>query len=288
MQNSRIWSVGDGTRSAPKSNSWKDSLVVDVYASYYLSRLHAPIWEHGSAYWSRVRKEVGSSKLQPQDMAKEFLRTLIQKYLCDELCHKKWSGKRVTQNSKERPPRAKAKSRGSPWWSSPTTLLSLSGCPFLLASHCGLEPRWHCMPSWYIYIYPYTGSRTRTYMHRVGIYAVWGLGPSPRIPTSSPAISLLPIPLHGLLLRSYGGGWGEQRRPDWLGSQRASRLLPNPENTSMMMVKGPWSHGPCAPSVHFAALHDAMQATTRSGKGLATEAERRVDKTQTRKTRGKG
>ena len=44
-----------------------------------------------------VRKEVGSSKLQPQDMAKEFLRTLCTKYLCDELCHKKWGEKSYSE-----------------------------------------------------------------------------------------------------------------------------------------------------------------------------------------------
>ena len=44
-----------------------------------------------------------------------------------------------------------------------------------------------------------------------------GLQPLPRIPTSSPSISLLPIPLHGLLLRSYGGGWGGKDDPiDWV------------------------------------------------------------------------
>ena len=46
-------------------------------------------------------------------MAKEFLRTLCTKYLCDELCHKKW-GKRVTPNSKGGTPWAKARSRCSP------------------------------------------------------------------------------------------------------------------------------------------------------------------------------
>ena len=68
-----------------------------MFWAHNLSRLHAPIWEHGSAYWSRVRKEVESPKLSPQDMAKEFLRTLCTKYLCDELCHKKWGQKSFSE-----------------------------------------------------------------------------------------------------------------------------------------------------------------------------------------------
>ena len=36
-------------------------------------------------------------KLVRPVLAKEFLRTLIQKYLCDELCHKKWGEKSFSE-----------------------------------------------------------------------------------------------------------------------------------------------------------------------------------------------
>ena len=43
-----------------------------------------------------------------------------------------------------------------------------------------------------------------------------GLRPLPRIPTFFIQLTFLPIPLHGLLLRSYGGGWGGKDDPfDW-------------------------------------------------------------------------
>ena len=135
-------------------------------------------------------------------MAKEFLRTLCAKYLCDELCHKKW-GKRATPNSKERPPRAKAKSRGSPWWSSPTTLLSLSGCPFLFsASH------WEVLSQ--------GGSSMPPSLRTLGLELVHngrdlrgvGLRPLPRIPTSFNLLTSPhppPWPSFKVLWRGMGG-----------------------------------------------------------------------------------
>ena len=60
--------------------------------AHNLSRLPAPMWDHRSRLTeAECEKRVESSKLSPQDMAKEFLRTLFPKYLCDELCHRKWS-----------------------------------------------------------------------------------------------------------------------------------------------------------------------------------------------------
>ena len=112
-----------------------------------------------------------------------------------------------------------------------------------------------------------------------------GPWPLPRIPTTSSS-SLLPIPLHGLLLRTYGGGWGGKDDPiDWVVKGPAVSC-PIPKKTIVIvMAKGPWSHGPCAPHIHF-ALHvqNCMQQAERQS--LEGEAEKK-ERTQTRKGRTK-
>ena len=142
-------------------------------------------------------------------MAKEFLRTLCTKYLCDELCHKKRNrGKRVTQNSSAKTPRAKARGRGCPWVVPPLRLtaaaLFLGGSSYTVLSQ---DVR-SCADIFSLVLdLVCTLGRDRR-----GV----GPWPLPRIPTSSSS-SLLPIPLHGLLLRSYGGGWGGKDDPfDWV------------------------------------------------------------------------
>ena len=141
-------------------------------------------------------------------MAKEFLRTLCTKYLCDELCHKKW-GKRVTPNSKGGTPRAEA--RGRCPWVVPPPHYSVAATPFPKGSSttgCLSQDVRSCADIFSLVLdLVCTLGRDRR-----GV----GPWPLPRIPTSSSS-SLLPIPLHGLLLRSYGGGWGGKDDPfDWV------------------------------------------------------------------------
>ena len=121
-------------------------------------------------------------------------------------------GKRVTPNSKGGTPWAKARSRCSPSVVPPP--LYIAAAPFpkggntveVLSQDAHKDGH---LPSLTLELeLVCTVGRDQR-----GV----GLQPLPRIPTSSPSISLLPIPLHGLLLRSYGGGWGGKDDPiDWV------------------------------------------------------------------------
>ena len=114
-----------------------------------------------------------------------------------------------------------------------------------------------------------------------------GPWPLPRIPTSS-SISLLPIPLHGLLLRSYGGGWGGKDNPiDWVVKGPAVSC-PIPKKTIVMvMVKGPWSLGPCAPSfsMHYMCKTACSNKERQSLEGIADQGQNQ-DRREEQRPRG--
>ena len=132
---------------------------------------------------------------------------------------------------KEKPPRAKARSRCSPSVV-PPPLYSLAAAPFPKggsAEFLSQDAHFKCHLDRYIL---HMHTRLELCMYQVGIYAVWGFGPSRGSLHS--IRSFIPIPLHGLLLRSYGGGWGgKDGSAHHLEGVRVSRLLPIPR-------KNPW------------------------------------------------
>ena len=87
-----------------------------------------------------------------------------------------------------------------------------SGCCTLFLQGCSieLEPGWQ-FNAILIYIYIYTHTTLVLVVHGGDLRGM-GLRPLPRIP-NFPFSTFLPIPLHGLLLRSYGGGWGGKDDP---------------------------------------------------------------------------
>ena len=115
-----------------------------------------------------------------------------------------------------------------------------------------------------------------------------GPWPLPRIPTSCP-ISLLPIPLCGLPLRSDRGGWGGK---DGSGDHCREvtgkcRPLPIPQKDDCSGDgKGAVVSWTTRPKFLYAALHDAMHATAGAAKALKPKP--RNGSIRPKQERGKG
>ena len=230
-------------------------------------------------------------------MANEFLRTHCTKYLRDELCHKKRSRvKELLRTLKGKPPRAKAWGRCpsvvppppySKWW-----LMLLF---FYSGRGHQTWAKMANMPSWSIVIHIYTHYSSSSWL--VGIYAVWGLGPSRgSLLLSIPSTSLPPSRAVLYSLLEGGKGARTAQHSAALAGRSAGwpSLALSPKKTVVMiMVKGPWSHGPRAPLFNFALHVQCMQTTGKSGKASKAQPKQRmVDETKQRgqevKARGFG
>ena len=112
----------------------------------------------------------------------------------------------------------------------------------------------------------------------LGIYAVWGFGPSRGSPFSvhrSPPHPP-PWPSSKVLWRGKGGQ-GRLCTPHVAGRSAGQPSLAQTQKTMIVMikVKGPWSHGPCAPSLTGTYACKAACSKSKERQSLEGIAERR-------------
>ena len=112
-------------------------------------------------------------------------------------------------------------------------------------------------------------AHTHTHTHAlVLVYTWWGstrYGAS--APPADPQLSILHIPPRPPLrplfkVRQRGkGGQGRLCTPHVAGRSAGQPSLAQTQKTIVMMVKGPWSLGPRAPSIHFLLMHAQVHAS---------------------------
>ena len=127
-------------------------------------------------------------------------------------------------------------------------------------------------------------------MHIVGIYAVWGFGPS-RGSLLHPCSSLLPIPLHEPSFKVLWRGMGGQRRPDltYSGKECGPAVsCPSPKNSNDNDGKGamvPWTMRPIYSLVSYACI---LQCSKKQGAAKPRRRSRPKTKPEKAEPKGKG
>ena len=85
------------------------------------------------------------------------------------------------------------------------------------------------------------------------------------------------------------GGQGRLSTPHVAGRSAGQPSLAHiPKKVIVVvMVKGPWSLGPLAPSIHFLLMHAQVHADSKGAAKPRRRSRKKVDETK-EKTRGKG